>query len=355
MDPVALRVLISGGGVAGSALAFWLVRQGHDIPVVEHFTSLRAFGLHIDLRGPGTEAAPEQGMQIPDFEFEIMRGNLCRLHYDAANACRTPPKYVFGTSVASFEQKDTSVNVRFEDGRTDTFDLLVNADGQWSRTRRMMLGPGIPDAVQRIPALYMAYFTVRQPMQKGEKYLTTPEEMQVLLTCNPAPDWLENVFRGNVEKDKEAFADIFRGAKWISEDILKSMWAADDFYCERLGLVKLKSWSSGHVTLVGEAAHCPTALSGMALLALLTQTPLPLRSTATNKPFRPFVKAMQEGIPERAEKQWNMTGSAFSIGVLNFMVGIASFLKVNIADLMGIRETVGDGYLPDYESMVGDK
>lgn len=28
MAPVTLRVLISGGGIAGNALAFWLTRQG---------------------------------------------------------------------------------------------------------------------------------------------------------------------------------------------------------------------------------------------------------------------------------------------------------------------------------------
>jgi 2-polyprenyl-6-methoxyphenol hydroxylase-like FAD-dependent oxidoreductase len=430
MAPVTLRVLISGGGIAGNALAFWLARQGHDITVVERFPSLRASGLQIDLRGAGIEvlrrmgleeafraqAAPEQGMQFVDgsgrrrgyfpankpgsgrqsftSEFEIMRGSLCRILYDAANACKTPPKYMFGTSVASFEQKDNSVEVSFEDGKTDTFDLLVGADGQWSRTRRMMLGPGAPDAVQLIPSLYIAYFTMRQPMKKGEEYLATsymapgrrgimtrrhsPEEMQVLLTCNPRPDPLGKVPRGDVEKEKDAFEGIFKGAKWITDDVVKAMKAADDFYCERLGLVKLKSWSSGHVTLIGDAAHCPTAMSGMGTTCAMigayilageigkycTQERnegkeegdgLAAALDRYEQRFRPFVEGMQKGIPEQAEKQWTMTGSAFGIGVLNFMMGVASFFKVNIADLFGIRETVEGWHLPDYEGMAGDK
>jgi hypothetical protein len=38
---------------------------------------------------------------------------------------------------------------------------------------------------------------------------------------------------------------------------------ADEFYCERLGLVKVESWSRGRVALVGDAAYCPSANTGM--------------------------------------------------------------------------------------------
>ena len=75
-----MKVLISGGGIAGNALAFWLSKLGHDITVVECFPSLRTTGLQIDLRGHGIEVmkrmgleqafrsklAPEQGLQVVD-------------------------------------------------------------------------------------------------------------------------------------------------------------------------------------------------------------------------------------------------------------------------------------------------
>jgi 2-polyprenyl-6-methoxyphenol hydroxylase-like FAD-dependent oxidoreductase len=38
-----MKVIISGAGIAGNALAFWLSKQlGHDVTVVERFPSLRA-------------------------------------------------------------------------------------------------------------------------------------------------------------------------------------------------------------------------------------------------------------------------------------------------------------------------
>ena len=75
-----LRILISGGGVSGNALAFWLSKIGHHVTVIERFPSLRDTGLQIDLRGHGIQvlrhmgleqsyralSPPEQGLQMVD-------------------------------------------------------------------------------------------------------------------------------------------------------------------------------------------------------------------------------------------------------------------------------------------------
>jgi 2-polyprenyl-6-methoxyphenol hydroxylase-like FAD-dependent oxidoreductase len=422
-------VLISGGGIAGNALAFWLSKQGHAITVVERFPNLRASGLQLDLRGPGIDvlkrmgledaframAAPEQGMQWVDSkgrrrayfpanksgagrqsfssEFEIMRGDLCRLLYDAARTCNNPPQYVFGTSIERFEQNANEVDVWFEDGKTDRFDLIVGADGQWSRTRRMMLAPGVADGLQRVPGVCFGYFTMRRPMEEGEEYLATsymapgrrgmllrrhsPHEMQAMLSCKTDPEILDKVPRGDVKQEKEFMAAIFKGAGWRTEDVLEAMGVADDFYCERLGLVKLKAWSSGRLTLVGDAAHCPTVLSGMGTTCAMVGAYIlageigrhcgqngggsdsnDAESLATalgayEQQLRPFVDQLQQGILENAESQWAMGGSALGIGILNCFMSVASFFKVNVADLFGIRETVKGWELPDYREMCG--
>ncbi|KAH6854535.1 hypothetical protein B0I37DRAFT_33202 [Chaetomium sp. MPI-CAGE-AT-0009] len=423
MPPTTLRVLISGGGIAGNALAFWLAKQGHDITVVERFPSLRATGLQLDLRGAGIEvlrkmgledafrakAAPEQGFQVVDksgwrrayfpanksgsgrqsftSEYEMMRGDLCRVLYDAAMAAKKPPQYVYGTSVESFEQENGSVHVRFEDGQTNTFDLVVGADGQWSRTRKVMLGTGAKDPIQPIPGLHVAYFTVPLPIRKGEEFIGTtymatkrrsimtrrhsPDEMQILLSCKTDPEALDKVPRGDIKREKEAMADIFQGAGWITEDAIKWMWEANDFYLERVCLVKLPSWSSGHVTLLGDAAYCPTALSGMGTTSAMVgayilageigkysagglaneEDGLATALKSYEDKFRPFMEGIQEGIAERADTQWVLSGSGFSIGLLNLLMGAISFLKINVADLFRIREGVEGWSLPEYEQV----
>src|SRR5262245_41514623 len=47
-----LRVLVSGAGVAGPALAYWLCRYGARTTVVELARSLRTSGFAVDFRGP---------------------------------------------------------------------------------------------------------------------------------------------------------------------------------------------------------------------------------------------------------------------------------------------------------------
>jgi hypothetical protein len=46
------RVLISGAGIAGPALAFWLGRTDFDVTVVERAPALREGGQAVDFRGP---------------------------------------------------------------------------------------------------------------------------------------------------------------------------------------------------------------------------------------------------------------------------------------------------------------
>ena len=46
------RILISGAGVAGPALAYWLTRYGAETTVVEVAPTLRTSGFAVDFRGP---------------------------------------------------------------------------------------------------------------------------------------------------------------------------------------------------------------------------------------------------------------------------------------------------------------
>ncbi|RYP85934.1 hypothetical protein DL769_000871 [Monosporascus sp. CRB-8-3] len=414
-----LKVLISGAGIAGNSLAFWLSKLGHNVTVVERFPSLRATGLQVDLRGHGIEvlrrmglekafralAAPEQGIQIVDSsgrrrayfpannksgqgqqsftsDFEIMRGDLCRLLYDAT---KDRTKYVFGTSVENFEEKDGSVEVRFADGKADRFDLLVGADGQWSRTRKIMLGPGAADCVYPL-GLYTAYFNIPRPIQEGEEYIATvyiapgkrgimtrrhsPHEIQAYVGCKTESERLENARPGDVKEEKEALAEILKGAGWETEEILKSMKDAEDFYLERMSVVRLESWSRGRVALVGDAAYCPSATTGMGTTCAvvgayvltgeigrycgrdsaaggITKDGLATALEAYRRNFEPFMQQVQKGIEARDL----FPSSAWTISIMHVLVGLASFLRVDFGKYI-TRENIKGWGLPQYDVML---
>ncbi|KAH8767347.1 hypothetical protein F5883DRAFT_495188 [Diaporthe sp. PMI_573] len=417
-----LKVLICGGGIAGNALACWLTRSNHDVTVVERYPDLRVTGLQVDLRGPGIEvlkrmgldegfracAAKEQGMQFVSSsgrewayfpanksgkgaqtftsDYEIMRGDLTRLLHGGSKA-----RYVFGTSIESYQDKGDSVEVVFSDGKTEQFDLLVGADGQWSRTRKMMIDRDTPDPMHFIRHnIYIGYYTIPMEIQLGEKYDATiyvatgdkliltrrsdPHQIQVYLEVmkGAVTERLMQAHRGGVAGQKAAMAEIFRGAGWRTEEFLKGLEESDDFYLERLGLVKLDSWSRGRVVLAGDAGHCPSAMTGMGTTSAIVGTyilageiekhcgrdgnkdGLPVALKEYDQKFRPFMSRIQEGVAEGA-LLWDLWPSSWlGVAMFNLALKLLTLLRLTFIASWAFREDGGDVWqLPEYEELVG--
>ncbi|ARV23165.1 ATP-binding cassette domain-containing protein [Xanthomonas citri pv. glycines] len=55
----------------------------------------------------------------------------------------------------------------------------------------------------------------------------------------------------------------FSGLGWEFPRIIQAMEKVDDFYFDVLRQVRMPRWSNGRVVLTGDAAWCPTALSGI--------------------------------------------------------------------------------------------
>lgn len=400
-----MKVLISGAGVAGNALAFWLSRLGHDVTIVERWPMLRATGLQIDLRGHGIavlkrmglEAAfharspPEQGVQVVNSagkrwayfpvnksgkglqsfttDYEIMRGDFCRLMYDAT-AQRA--KYVFGTSITRLANHEKKVDVDFADGTTDTFDLVIGADGVGSRTRAMV---GM-DGFHPCNGQFAAYMTLSEPIAETESYDATmfmapgrgvmvrrhsPETLQVYLFCKTDAPALVNAKRGS-EEERDAFAQIMRGSGWKTDALLDRLDETPDFYCERMGLVKLDSWSGGRVCLLGDAAYCPSANTGMGTTSAIVGAYILAGEISQHGDdvaaavksyehrFRPFMDQVQAGVLE-GSGSWPT--SAIGIALLNATLGLASFFKVDVFGKYILKEDVKNWELPDYVALKG--
>ncbi|KAL6818158.1 FAD/NAD(P)-binding domain-containing protein [Trichoderma sp. SZMC 28013] len=417
-----MKVLISGAGITGNALAYWLSKLGHNVTVVERYPELRTTGLQVDLRGPGVEvlklmgldqafrarAVPEQGFEVVDSsnrrrayfgvnnsgkgvqsfttEYEIMRGDLCRIMYDVIKDKVT---FLFGISIDSFKQKNDGVEVHFTDGKTDHFDVLVGADGMGSNTRKLMLGPGVQDALRPVKGAYTAYFTIPRPIQEGEEYNSTfylatkrraimtrrhnPQEIQIYLPCNTTSDRMKKAHRDGVEEQKKALAEIFTDAGWQSKDIIRDMFASENFYCERLGLVKLDSWFNGNVALVGDAAYCPSPLTGMGTTSGLVGAyvlageisrhcgkakegakptdGLDVAFKSYDDKFRPFIDQVTHGVGDDTIFWNKMPSSPFAIALVNLLLGIAAFLRLNVVGNWILKENV-KWTLPNYDGLM---
>ena len=163
-------VLISGAGVAGPALAYWLSRSGFSPTVVERAPAPRGGGQAVDLRGAAIEVAARMGILdavrkqrtqtrgtsyvnssgkrlasmdaafgvIDPADVEIVRGDLGRILYEAT---RDHVEYIFGDSVTGIAEQGQEVRVTFERAPARTFGLVAGADGLHSAVRAAAFGP----------------------------------------------------------------------------------------------------------------------------------------------------------------------------------------------------------------------
>ncbi|MFI8962726.1 FAD-dependent monooxygenase [Streptomyces sp. NPDC053493] len=292
-------VLISGASVAGPALAYWLRRHGFCPTVVERAPALRDGGYAVDFRGeahlsvlrrmgilPALEAArtgtgslryvnaagkPQAELPADLFagDLEILRGDLARVLHDAT---KDDTEYVFGDSVTSLTEDADGVDVTFERGAPRRFDLVVGADGLHSLTRRLTFGP--EERFVRHLGVYCAVFTTANHLgldRTGHAYRTAgklvamysarhnTEAKAMFYFGSP----LLGLDRRDVPRQQAVLHEHFAGNGWESDRLLHAMRHAPDFYFDSVGQVRMDTWTRGRVALVGDAAACPSSLSGM--------------------------------------------------------------------------------------------
>ncbi|CAM0141720.1 hypothetical protein VKS41_006068 [Umbelopsis sp. WA50703] len=399
-----LKVLICGGGCGGPALAYWLTRSGHHVTVVERFPALRATGAQIDLRAQGIEVVKrmgllnairskvvdEEGISFVDSqnrtkatimanksgkgaqsftsEYEIMRGDLVRVLYDAT---KDNVEYIFGITVERFEQYEDRVEVHFSDGRTDTFDLLVGADGQGSRIRKAILPPDSPEPYRRL-GVYMAYWFVPRTEvdsnisktyhSPGSRMIMTRShnatETQAYFAFKDDSEEIRSIPRAPIEQQKEFWAQKFTEAGWQADRFIEGMKTSENFYCQEIVQVRTDTWYKNRVVLLGDAGYCPSPFTGMGTTASfvgayvlageINQNPQNLPQAFSNyeMTLRPFVDEIQVLNPTLLRLALPQT--QLGISVLHFIAGMLCYLRIPELITRFSKEEVGGWKLPDY-------
>ncbi len=297
-------ILISGAGIGGPALAYWLTTAGFTVTVVERAPEPRPGGQTVDLRGAGRDVITRMGLmgrarelsvdqrglatvdasgrftsRMPTDSFggegmvseiEILRGDLGRLLYEAT---LPDTEYLFDDTVTGLEQDDEGVAVTFEKAAPRRFGLVVGADGLHSVVRALAFGP--ESACVRPLDVYTAWFTLTEEwdldgwfqMYNAPGGLVAsarpgrlPGEIKAGLSFRSAP--LAHDRRDSAAQ-KELVARRFAGAGWEVPRLLRGMRAASDFFFDSMSQVRLDRWSRGRAVLLGDAGYCASPLTGL--------------------------------------------------------------------------------------------
>lgn len=281
-------VLISGGGVAGPSLAYWLGRSGYATTVVERAPALRTSGAGpVDFRGDqlalldrmgvlddirahrtgmGDQVVIDRtGRRVSTFpsalfsgEVEIERPDLARILYEHS---KDDAEWIFGDHVTGVIETGGGVDVTFAHGAARRFDLVVGADGLHSGVRRLTFGD---EASFRTDlGLYVAGFAVpnRFGIDHSGLVYNTPGRM-VMVSSGRDPSLasvalLWTAQRTDHRHDPRALvAERFADAGWRVPELLDALRTVPDVYFDTVSQIHLDRWSRGRVVLLGDAAWC---------------------------------------------------------------------------------------------------
>jgi salicylate hydroxylase len=290
--------LISGGGIGGLVAAYALARQGFPVRVFEQSPEFREVGAGIQL-GPNifrvlekiglkdgiladAHRPPAQEMRdavtgkvithIPlDDKFMERFGqpyavtHRADIHGTFLRACQSSNLIALETSrrVDAYEDHGEGVSVTLENGERVQGRALIACDGMWSKIRERIVGDGrprvsghiayrgvlkrseVPEDLWRPDVVLWAgprcHF-VHYPLRRGELY----NLVAVFHSDHYEEGW-------NAEGSKELLWKHFQG---LRPEVLRLLECIDTWrmwvLCDR---EPVKTWTQGHVTLLGDAAH----------------------------------------------------------------------------------------------------
>jgi 2-polyprenyl-6-methoxyphenol hydroxylase-like FAD-dependent oxidoreductase len=364
------KILISGASIAGPTLAFWLNKFGFTTTIVERAESLRLGGQNVDIKGAAQRVAQLMGIEdeiraadtgelgvrfvdknnvtkaalpkgesnLGTSELEILRGDLVKILYKHT---KDDVEYIFGNQITDLQEYEQGVKVTFQNGEIRDFDLVICADGIRSRTRYLIFGD---EPIVRPVGLYVSYFTIPRAASDSRWarwYNATDSRVIVMRPDNEgttrasfsflsAPKGYEKL---PLSEQKEILQQKFADAGWEAPRILKELDNNADIYFDAISQVIAPRWSKGRCAMTGDAAFCPSPLTGMGvslsvLGAYILAGELSRHSdyqqafSEYEKIFRPYVTKIQKlppGVPKLAHPK-----SKLGINIFNTVINIIS-------------------------------
>lgn len=298
-----MKIAINGAGIAGTALAYWLSKLGHEVLLVERAPELRTGGFVLNLWGIGYDALERMGLLpgLLDLQhhsdelrmvdqsgrtrggypssvlLKLAKGRmvtLARSDIAAAiyGALDGRVETLFGDSIATIDDDGTRVRLGFEHSMPREVDLVIGADGLHSRVRQLVFGP---EAGFEYPmGCHVASFEVAgYPHRNGNVYVahTAPgryvarfplRDDRTLFFVLMRDGYLKGRVPASHSERKAALTGALADIGWESAALLPAIEQVEDIYFDSISQIRMQEWARSRVTLIGDAAACPSLIAG---------------------------------------------------------------------------------------------
>lgn len=288
------KVLIVGGGVAGSAMAILLRQRDVKVDLVEVDPNWTEQGAGITITGPTLRAFRPLGIldhffdfgagwsggkvfdkagnflnEIKTFPLEdgtpatagIHRADLHRLMTQKVRELGANVR--LGLTVTHIEETTDHAAVTFSDGSSAAYDLIIGADGVFSALRQKLLpNSGQPQytgqacwrlVADRPAGMDCSFIYMAENGKVGFNPISPTQMYMFLLEYAPSDPWREP------DTWAQTLYDLMDGYGGIVPDVRARVMTNPSInYRPLKGGVVPRPWKAGHVVFIGDAVHGPT-------------------------------------------------------------------------------------------------
>ncbi|MCP3462916.1 FAD-binding domain [Bradyrhizobium sp. CCGUVB23] len=389
-------VLISGAGIAGATLAFWLKAGGFEPTLIERAPALRTGGYVIDFWGLGYDIAERMGLigeinrigyhvqemrivddagrRIAGFGTRVFseltggryvtlqRSDLSRLLFESIKG---DTETLYGDEIVAIEERSDHVRVELKYAGPRRYDYVVGADGLHSAVRKLAFGPQSQfetDLGYRVAAFEArgyhprdddVYLIYGQPGRMIGRFTLRDDRTLFLLVFLAADADLP----ATQMAQKAMLRDVYRNDGWECASMLAEIAQTNELYFDRVSQIRMPEWSRGRIALVGDAAFCVSLLAGQgSALAMISAYVLAGELAAAQSRYeqafgryeallRSYIATKQRGAVRFAGAFAPQT----QIGVHVRNLVVRAFAIPGVARLVVGRDIADKLQLPDYE------